>query len=49
MAWDQRFYDPIIPPNGKPLETLRDAGNFVAALPEQEQRLPHRKRPPSFW
>jgi hypothetical protein len=28
-------------PKGKPLATLRDAGNFVATLPEHEQRLPH--------
>jgi hypothetical protein len=41
MAWDQRFYDPIIPLKGKPLETLRNAGNFVASLPEHTQRLPH--------
>jgi hypothetical protein len=41
MAWDQRFFDPIPVPKGKPLETLRDAGNFVASLPEHEQRLPH--------
>jgi hypothetical protein len=41
MAWDQRFFDPIIVPKGKPLVTLRDAGNYVASLPEHEQRLPH--------
>jgi hypothetical protein len=41
MAWDQRFFDPIILPNREPLETLRDAGNYVASLPEHEQRLPH--------
>lgn len=41
MAWDQRFFDPIIVPKGKPLVTLRDAGNYVASLPEREQHLPH--------
>jgi hypothetical protein len=28
-------------PKGKPLVTLRDAGNYVASLPEHEQRQPH--------
>ena len=41
MSWDQRFFDPIIVPKGKPLVTLRDAGNYVASLPEHEQHLPH--------
>jgi hypothetical protein len=31
MAWDQRFFDPIIVPKGNPLVTLRDAGNYVAS------------------
>jgi hypothetical protein len=41
MSWDQRFFDPIILPGRKPLETLREAGNYVASLSEREQHLPH--------
>jgi hypothetical protein len=41
VSWDQRFFDPIILQGPKPLVTLRDVGNYVAALPEHEQRLPH--------
>lgn len=41
MAWDQQFADPIAPPKGNPLQTLRDAGHYVAALPAREQNKPH--------
>jgi hypothetical protein len=41
VAWDQAFFDPIPLPGGAPLVTLRDAGNYIAALPESEQRLAH--------
>jgi hypothetical protein len=41
MAWTQRFFDPIPVPNGRALVTLRDAGNYVLSLPEDEQALPH--------
>ena len=38
MSWDQRFDDPIVLPKGKPLRTLRDAGNYISKLPEQDQQ-----------
>jgi hypothetical protein len=41
VSWDQQFVDPITVPSRKPLVTLRNAGNHVAALPEHEQRLSH--------
>ena len=39
--WSRRFDEPIILPEGKKLRTLRDAGEYVAALPKKEQNKPH--------
>jgi hypothetical protein len=29
LPWDQPFFDPINPPKGKPLITLRDAARVI--------------------
>jgi hypothetical protein len=34
--WDQKFFDPIILPNGKALVTLRDAAHYITKLPKRE-------------
>jgi hypothetical protein len=36
MAWDQRFFDPIMLPSRKPLVTLRDAAPYITKLPKAE-------------
>jgi hypothetical protein len=36
MAWFKRFYDPIILPDGRELLTLRDAAEYISALPKAE-------------
>ena len=36
MAWSKRFYDPIILPDGRELLTLRDAAEYITALPKAE-------------
>jgi hypothetical protein len=36
VSWDQRFSEPIIVPKGKPLATLRDAGDYISRLPKAE-------------
>lgn len=33
MSWDHRFSDPVLVSSGKPLDTLRDAGAYITALP----------------
>jgi hypothetical protein len=40
VAWDQKFFDPIILPNGKPLKTLRDAAQYITKLPKAEHDAP---------
>jgi hypothetical protein len=37
MAWFKRFCDPITLPNGRELLTLRDAAEYITALPKAEQ------------
>ena len=32
-GWQREFEDPIPLPNGPTLKTLRDAGDYIAALP----------------
>jgi hypothetical protein len=34
MAWFKRLYDPIILPDGRTLLTLRDAAEYITALPK---------------
>lgn len=41
MAWQRRFEDPIPLPKGKPLVTLRDAGDYIAGLSAKAQRAAH--------
>jgi hypothetical protein len=40
MPWSRRFDEPIRPPKGKPLATLRDAAAYIMALPKSKQRSP---------
>jgi hypothetical protein len=35
MSWDLKFPEPIAVPVGKPLETLHDAGQYIASLPSE--------------
>jgi hypothetical protein len=35
MSWDSKFPEPIAVPVGKPLVTLREAGQYIAALPAE--------------
>jgi hypothetical protein len=39
-AWRVRFYDPIILPDSCKLPTLRDAAEYITALPKAEHVLP---------
>ena len=41
MSWSRAFDDPIPLPGGGALHTLRDAGHYVAALPNAEHDKPH--------
>jgi hypothetical protein len=36
VSWDQRFFDPMILPNGRKLVTLRDAAQYITKLPKAE-------------
>lgn len=33
MAWSRRFDDPVTLPDGRILRTLREAGDYIMALP----------------
>ena len=37
MAWVKRFCDPIILPDGRKLQTYREAAEYITALPKAEQ------------
>jgi hypothetical protein len=39
-GWSRSFHDPIPLPDGGELVTLRDAGEFIAALPKTEHTTP---------
>jgi hypothetical protein len=39
MSWSRPFDEPIVPPKGKPLITLKDAANYIQKLPKAEQEL----------
>jgi hypothetical protein len=39
--WSRRFFDPIDLPDGRQLATLRDAAEYITALPAREHDLPH--------
>jgi hypothetical protein len=36
VAWFKRFVDPIVLPDGRKLLTLRDAAEYITALPKAE-------------
>jgi hypothetical protein len=36
VSWDQRFFDPIMLQEQKPLVTLRDAALYITKLPKAE-------------
>jgi hypothetical protein len=40
MSWNLKFDEPIAL-EGKALSTLRDAGNYITALPREEAALSH--------
>ena len=35
-GWQRRFFDPIMLPDGRELLTLRDAAEYITALPKAE-------------
>lgn len=39
--WDREFEDPVVAPNGKPLNTLKDAARYIQKLPKAEHDKPH--------
>jgi hypothetical protein len=41
MPWSRPFDDPIQPPKGKPLVTLKDAAAYIIALPKREAQAQH--------
>ena len=40
MSWDALFDEPIRLPSGKLLTTLRDAGEYIASLPDKIHAQP---------
>jgi len=40
MPWSRRFDEPIQPPKGKKLVTLKDAAAYILALPKSKQQSP---------
>ena len=40
MSWSRRFDEPIQPPKGKKLVTLKDAAAYILALPKSKQQSP---------
>jgi hypothetical protein len=40
ITWSRRFGDPIQPPKGKTIATLKDAAAYIMALPKSEQQSP---------
>jgi hypothetical protein len=40
MSWDAEFKEPIILRDGRELATLREAGEFILALPIRSQKRP---------
>jgi hypothetical protein len=40
MSWSRRFDDPINTPDGLVLRTLRDAGEYIQALPKAQHKRP---------
>jgi len=44
LSWSLKFDEPIELAKGKPLRTLRDAANYIIALPAREATCPLRMR-----
>ena len=40
MSWSRPFDDPIRPPKGKPIGTLKDAAAYIVKRPAAEQQGP---------
>jgi hypothetical protein len=40
LSWTRKFFDPIVLGKGQTLETLKDAAEFIIALPSSQSRLP---------
>jgi hypothetical protein len=40
MSWSRAFHVPITTPDGLTLRTLRDAGEYIQALPRSKSQLP---------
>ena len=40
MSWSRAFHVPITTPDGLTLRTLRDAGEYIQALPRAKNQLP---------
>jgi hypothetical protein len=39
LSWSTRFSEPVVPPNGKKLITLKDATTYITTLPKKESAL----------
>jgi hypothetical protein len=37
-SWNRPFEDPIVPPDGRNLLTLKNAADYIMALPKAEQK-----------
>jgi hypothetical protein len=37
VPWNSRFIKPIVPAKGRPIATLKDALDYISALPPSEQ------------
>lgn len=40
MPWSRPFDDPIKPPKGRPIVTLKDAAAYIMKLPQAQQQSP---------
>jgi hypothetical protein len=40
MPWSRPFDDPIKPPKGRPIVTLKDAAAYILKLPKSAQQSP---------
>jgi hypothetical protein len=40
VSWDRPFDQPVPMPTGPPARTLRDAANYIKALPKSERDTP---------
>jgi hypothetical protein len=39
-GWSRKFEDPVLPPDGRQLVTLEDAGTYITKLPKAEHTAP---------